>query len=76
MLVCDGVSFSLNEVTSGLSLSVGSTSDNQLALASSGKVFPLEPLKSAPEDAAERLVTAPPPGDQGSTGLVRVQIKE
>ena len=64
MLICDGVSFSLNEFTSGLSLSVGSTSDNQLALASSGKVFPLGPLKSAPEDAAERLVTAPPPGDQ------------
>jgi hypothetical protein len=64
MLICDGVSFSLNDLRPGLSLSVGSTKDNQLALASSGKVFPFGPLKSASEDAAERLVTAPPPGDQ------------
>jgi hypothetical protein len=64
MLICDGVSFSLNDVRPGLSLSVGSTKDNQLALASRGKVFPFGPLKSASEDAAERLVTAPPPGDQ------------
>src|SRR5262245_17395041 len=64
MLICDGVKFSLNDVRPGLSLSVGSTKDNQFALASSGKVFPFGPLKSASEDAAERLVTAPPPGDQ------------
>jgi len=38
MLICDGASFSLNDVTPGLSLSVGSTKDNQLALASSRKV--------------------------------------
>jgi hypothetical protein len=62
-LICDGVSFSLNDVRPSLSLSVGSTKDNQLALASSGKVFPLGPLKSASEDTAERLATAPPPGD-------------
>jgi hypothetical protein len=64
ILLCNGVSFSLNDVRPGLSFSVGSTKDNQLALASSGKVFPLGPLKSASEDTAERLVTAPPPGDQ------------
>lgn len=64
-LVCDGVSFSLNDVRPGLSLSVGSTKDNQLALASSGKVFPFGPLKSsASEDTSEHLATAPPPGDQ------------
>src|SRR5215831_6129313 len=34
MLICDGVSFSLNDATPGLSLTVGSTKDNQLALAS------------------------------------------
>ena len=62
-LICNGVSFSLNDVRPSLSLSVGSTKDNQLALASSGKVFPLGPLKSASEDTAERLATAPPPGD-------------
>lgn len=64
ILVCDGVSFSLNDVKPGLSLSIGSTKDNQLALASSGKVFPFGPLKSASEDTAERLATAPPVGDQ------------
>jgi hypothetical protein len=65
IFICDGVSFSLNEVRPGLSLSVGSTKDNQLALASNGKVFPFGPLKaSTSEDTAERLATAPPPGDQ------------
>jgi hypothetical protein len=64
ILICDGVSFSLNDVRPGLSLSVGSTKDNQLALASSGKVFPFGPLNSASEDTAERLAAAPPPGDQ------------
>lgn len=64
MLLCNGVSFSLNDITQGLSLSVGSTKDNQLALASGGKVFPLGPLESASDDTPERLVTAPPPGDQ------------
>ena len=63
MLICDGVSFSLNDVRPGLSLSVGSTKDNQLALASNGKVFPFGPLTSASEDTAEHLATAPPPGD-------------
>src|SRR5262249_15381479 len=58
-LICDGVSFNLNDVRPGLSLSVGSTKDNQLALASSGKVFPFGPLKSASEDTAERLATVP-----------------
>lgn len=64
VLICDGVSFSLNDARPGLSLSFGSTKDNQLALASSGKVFPFGPLKSASEDTAERLTTAPPAGDQ------------
>ena len=63
ILLCDGVGFSLNDVKPRLSLSIGSTKDNQLALASAGKVFPFGPLKSAPEDNAERLATAPPAGD-------------
>ena len=44
ILICDSASFSLADVTPGLSLSLGSTKDNQLALASSGKVFPFGPL--------------------------------
>jgi hypothetical protein len=64
ILICDGVSFSLNDLKPGLSLSVGSTKDNQLALATSGKVFPLGPLTSTSEDTGERLATVPPLGDQ------------
>jgi hypothetical protein len=64
ILICDGVSFSLNDLKPGLSFSVGSTKDNQLALASSGKVFPFGPLKSASENTGERLATVPPSSDQ------------
>jgi hypothetical protein len=64
ILICDGASLSLNEVRSGLSLSVGSTKNDQLALATSGKVFPFGPLTSASEDTGEHLAAAPPPGDQ------------
>ena len=64
ILIVDGVSLSLNDLRSDLSLSVGSTKDNQLALASSGKVFPFGPLKTTSDDASERLAAAPPPDDQ------------
>ena len=65
ILIINDVSLSLNDVRAGLSLSVGSTKDDQLALATSGKVFPFGPLKSsASQETAERLVTAPPPGDE------------
>ena len=64
VLMCDGVSFSVNDLRPGLSLSVGSTKDNQLALATSGKVFPFGPLASTSENTGERLATVPPPGDQ------------
>ena len=64
ILIANDISLSLNDVRPGLSLSVGSTKDNQLALASSGKVFPFGPLTSASESAGERLATVPPSGDQ------------
>ena len=63
-LIVDGVSLSLNDLRPDLSLSVGSTKDNQLAVASSGKVFPFGPLKTASDDGSERLIAAPPPGDR------------
>src|ERR1044072_478265 len=50
ILIVNGVSLSLNDVRPGLSLSIGSTKDNQLALASSGKVFAFGPLASVSED--------------------------
>lgn len=48
----------------GLSLSVGSAKDNQLALATGGKVFPFGPLTSTSEDTGERLATLPRAGDE------------
>jgi len=64
ILIANDLSLSLNEVRSGLALSVGSTKDNQLALATSGRVFPFGPLTSTSENTDERLATLPPPGDQ------------
>ncbi len=64
MFIVNGVSLSLNDVRPDSSLSVGSTKDNQLALATGGKIFPFGPLTSASENTVERLATAPPPGDQ------------
>ncbi len=64
ILIVNGVSLSLNDLRPGVSLSVGSTKDNQLALASSGKVFPFGPLASASDETGDHLATAPPSGDQ------------
>jgi hypothetical protein len=64
IFIVNGVSFSLNDARANSSLSVGSTKDNQLALATSGKVFPFGPLTSASETIGERLATVPPLGDQ------------
>jgi hypothetical protein len=64
ILMVNDLTLSLNEVSPGISVSVGSTKDNQVALASSGKVFAFGPLPSAAENSGDRLATAPPPGDQ------------
>src|SRR5262245_9426556 len=64
MLMLNDLALSLNEVSPGLSLSVGSTKDNQLALASSGKVFAFGPLPSTAENTGNRLATVPPASDQ------------
>ena len=63
ILIVNDLSLSLNEVGPGLALSVGSTKDNQLALASRGKVFPFGTLTSS-ENAGDHLAALPPPGDQ------------
>jgi len=68
MFIVNGVSLSLNDVRPDSSLSVGSTKDNQLALATGGKVFPFGPLTSVSENTGERLATVPPPGDQAFLG--------
>jgi hypothetical protein len=64
ILIVNDITLSLNEVSPGLSLSVGSTKDNQLALASSDKVFPFGPLTSDAENTGDRLATVRPAGDE------------
>jgi hypothetical protein len=54
----------LNEPTpAGLSPSIGSTKDDQFALAAGGKVFPFGPLRTSPENAGETLAATPSAGD-------------
>jgi hypothetical protein len=53
------LALSLND-TSAPSLSIGSTKDDQLALAAGGKVFAFGP----PRSQAENLAAVPPAGDQ------------
>jgi hypothetical protein len=64
ILFVNDLSLSLNELSSSESLSVGSTKDNQLAVAGGGKVFGFGPLKSTAQDTGERLTTVPLAGDQ------------
>src|SRR5262245_28540869 len=64
IFIFNNLNLSLNEVSPGISLSVGSTKDNQLALASKGKVFAFGPLTPSAETAGERLATVSPPTDQ------------
>jgi hypothetical protein len=71
ILIVNDVRLSLNDVRPDLSLSVGSTKDNQLALATSGKVFPFGRLTSTSENTGERLATAPPSGDQAYLAIRR-----
>jgi hypothetical protein len=63
-LIVNDFSLSLNDVSPGLTVSVGSTKGNQFALASSGKVFPFGPLTSTAEDTGDHLHTVVPAGDQ------------
>ena len=64
ILIVNKLSLSLNDVPKSMSLSVGSTKDNQFALASSGKVFAFGLLTSTAENTGDHLATVPPVGDQ------------
>ena len=59
-----GVHLSLDDKGPNVSPSVGSTKDNQVAVASGGKVFPLGPPMSTGPNGGEFLGAAPPSGDQ------------
>jgi len=64
ILIVNDLALSLNEVSPGLSLSVGSTKDNQLALASSGKVFAFGQLPSTTEETGDHLTAVAAASDQ------------
>jgi len=66
VLIANDLRLSLNDPTPNLSPSIGTTKDNQFALASGGKVFAFGPLASAGENTGDRLATAPPAGDDAS----------
>jgi hypothetical protein len=60
VLTVNNLALSLNDVSPKISLSIGSTKDNQVALASGGKVFAFGP----PRSEAESLDAVPPAGDE------------
>ena len=64
VLIVNDVSLGLNDIRPGLSLSVGSTKDNQLGLASGGRVFAFGPLSTNAEDSSHHLAASPAAGDQ------------
>ena len=63
ILIINDARMSLNDVNPGISLSIGSSKDNQFALASGGKVFAFGPLVSNVENASYDLAAVPQPGD-------------
>jgi hypothetical protein len=63
-LTVNDVHLSLNDTNPKIALSIGSTKDNQFALASGGKVFALGPLSSTAENGGDYLAVVPQPGDE------------
>ena len=66
ILIVNDAGLSLNETAPNLSPSMGSTKDNQFALASGGNVFAFGPMASATDGAADHLATTTPAGDDAS----------
>ena len=73
IFIVNGVGLSLNDPTPKISPSIGSTKNDQFALASGGKVFAFGPVvsTSTPENAEVRLATVPPAGDNASLAIRR-----
>jgi hypothetical protein len=71
VLLVNDLGLSLNDPGPKISPSVGSTKDNQFALASGGKVFAFGPLVSTVENAGDRLATVRPAGDDASLAIRR-----
>jgi hypothetical protein len=63
ILTVNDLRLSLNDINPKISLSIGSTKDNQFALASGGKVFAFGPVASAADNAGYDLATVPQAND-------------
>jgi hypothetical protein len=62
-LTVNNVHLILDDIIPKITLSIGSTKDNQVAVASGGKVFAFGPSLSAAENSGDYLAAAPPAGD-------------
>lgn len=63
-LTVNDVHLTLDDANPKIVLSIGSTKDNQFAVASGGKVFALGPLKSTAENGSDYLAVVPPTEDK------------
>jgi hypothetical protein len=63
ILTVNDLRLSLNDINPKISLSIGSTKDNQFALASGGKVFAFGPVAFAADNAGYDLATVPQAND-------------
>src|SRR4029453_4652252 len=71
VLLVNDLGLSLSDATPKISPSIGSTKNDQFALASGGKVFAFGPLVSTAENAGDRLATGRPAGDDASLVIRR-----
>jgi len=65
-LIINDARMSLSDVNPKISLNIGSSKDNQFALASGGKVFGFGPFASTAENASYDLAAVPQPGDDAA----------
>jgi hypothetical protein len=63
-LTVNDVHLSLDDINPKVAVSIGSTKDNQFAVARGGKVFALGPLKSTTENGDDYLAVVPQAGDE------------
>jgi hypothetical protein len=63
-LTLNDVHLSLSDANPKIALSIGSTKDNQFAVASGGKVFALGPLISTAENGGDYLAVVPQSADE------------
>jgi hypothetical protein len=63
-LTVNDVHLSLNDINPKIAVSIGSTKDNQFAVANAGKVFALGPLMSTTEHGGDFLAVVPQAGDE------------